>query len=469
MQISQTSSTEQEVIIARKQWSSWIIATAIIMVAASLCTSLWSNLQARRATSPASAKAAPAPSFTSTHFVRLPSNTQNNAIKVVSVTNKRPDIKLIADGVVEPNRKQVQQVTPLVAGRVEQIFVSTGDRVKKGDLLVVIDSPQVAELHGKLHEAETKLTLARTQLNLVEQGANRVNILKAKASLDEADATLKRDQLLVESGLVARKDLIAAQSEFERANAEYNFQSNVSLSREMSQAKSELTTAQTEVEHLQDGLKALDVPVDAATDGAEHEISKIELRSPISGSVIERFVNQGSGADLFKPLLTVADTSRIWVIANVPENQLSEVYCGMPARARVEGKEYTGKINYIAPQLNEDTRTGRVRIEIDNLNRELPSGAFAQVEFTVKQADPKAKAYIPEESIQELNGKPVVFVKKPDNEFEIRAIQRGPSQCEMVPIYKGLSPGEHIAEGGAQVLKAAVMMQAQNAEVSSND
>ena len=105
-------------------------------------------------------------------------------IETIPVT-KRAAIALVrVTGTVEANQQQMQQVTPLVSGRVESVRAALGDRVRKGVALAVISSPQVAEKHGKLHEAETRLALA--------------------------EATLRRTRRLIELGAGAGKDLTAA-------------------------------------------------------------------------------------------------------------------------------------------------------------------------------------------------------------------------------------------------------------------
>jgi cobalt-zinc-cadmium efflux system membrane fusion protein len=282
-----------------------------------------------------------------------------------------------------------------------------------------------------------------------------VSVLKAKATLDEAEATLKRTNLLVSEGLTARKDLVAAQSEFERAKADYNFQKDISLNREVTEAKAELQTAQTETEHIRDALRAMDAHFGEDREGVEHDISKIELRAPISGTVIERFVNPGAGFDQGKPLLTIANTAILWVIANVPESQMASIQIDTPATVKLGSKELAGRVSYIDPRLNEDTRTSRVRIEISNPGNKIQVGSFAQVEF--KTPANQSNVFVPEACIQMVEGKPVVFVKEKDGKFIVRKIKIGTASSGMVPVLSGLTVGEHIAADGSFVLKSKLL------------
>ncbi len=431
----------------------WLVTGVIIGVAAVICLVLWFTLSLR---APKENPAEETKESSST-TVELEHGAHGTpGLQLVTVSYKAPSSTFSVAGTVEPNQQQLQQITPLVSGRVEHIYVALGDHVKPGTLLLGFDSPQVAELHGKLHEAETKLRLATINLNRVQQAANRVSVLKAKATLNEAESTLKRTKQLVSDGLTARKDLVAAQSEYERALADYNFQKDISLNREVAEAKATLQTAETEAEHIRDGLKALDARLGREDEGPEHDISKIELRSPIAGTVIERFVNPGTGFEQGKPLLTIANTSILWVIANVPENLMEQIHIGSPAKVLLGSKTVTGNVSYIDPRLNEDTRTSRVRIEIANPAQKIQIGAFAQVEFIAAINEPGA-LFVPEASVQTVEGKTVVFVHDKAGKFSLRDVKVGTVSSGFVPILSGLSLGEEIAANGSFILKSKLL------------
>ncbi|MBK8220704.1 MAG: efflux RND transporter periplasmic adaptor subunit [Candidatus Obscuribacter sp.] len=428
------------------------MAAVVITVAILLSALLWWHLSSQNTTK---TKEPQAESSEKAADVALDAKNMSN-IQVLPVTTARPNDTFTVAATVEPNQQQLQQITPLVSGRVSNIYVSLGDHVTPGTLLVRIDSPQVAELHGKLHEAETRLQLAKMTLARVQESANRVNILKAKANLDEAEATLRRTQQLVTEGLTAKKELVAAQSQNDRAIAEYNFQKDISLNREVSEAKAELKMASTEAEHIKDGLRALDAHLPNEGEGAEHDISSIELKSPISGVVIERAVNPGAGFEQGKPLLTIANTSTLWVIANVPEKQMVRVAVGSPARIVVNQKIFRGRVNYVDPRLNEDTRTARVRIEIDNPGNKLQVGSFAQVQFEQPSTE-DGSLYVPESAVQTIDGKSVVFVKESSGQFAIRKVEVSPAVSGLVPVISGLKAGELVAADGSFILKSKVL------------
>jgi Cu(I)/Ag(I) efflux system membrane fusion protein len=107
--------------------------------------------------------------------------------------------------------------------------------------------------------------------------------------------------------------------------------------------------------------------------------------------------------------MTIADTSTLWVIANVPESEMRHVRLGMPARISLDTKEITGNVSFIDPRLNEDTRTSRVRVVINNFDGKIQAGSFVQVEL-IRPAD-QTVFYVPSTAVQQVEGSPVVFFK----------------------------------------------------------
>jgi membrane fusion protein, heavy metal efflux system len=370
-------------------------------------------------------------------------------------------------GSVEANQQQMQQVTPLVSGRVEKVYVALGDRVRAGTPLAVISSPQIAETHGKLHEAETRLELAERELQRVQKTENRAGVIAAKAKLDEAEANLNRTKRLIEFGAGAGKDMIAAEAAYKTAKAEYEFQSNISLNRELAQAQAEVATTRVEVAHLRNGLGALGAEIsEMEGKGMRHDTSVITLRAPISGTITERHVNAGAGIEAGKPLFTVANISNLWVIANVPEAQVGSLQLGTPAEIRsaaLRDGVLSGRINYIDPQLNEETRTARVRIEMANPRERLKVGMFVEVNFqadpTGKDTESSSELTVPEEAIQRVGERMLVFLPKEGKagHFEVREVQVGDESAGQRAIKEGLKTGERVVTKGSFTLKTQMM------------
>ena len=394
-------------------------------------------------------------------------------IEIEGVT-ERPAVALLrVTGTVETNQQQSQQATPLVGGRVERVGVVLGDTVRAGQVLAVISSPQIAQMHGKLHEAETTLALAERNLQRVMRAENRVAVLQAKAKLDEADATLRRTRRLIELGAGAGKDLIAAEAAYKTAKAEYDFQSNITLNREVQESRAAVETARVDVAHIRDEMRALGVNIAAGEREHDHsrDTSVVAVLAPVSGTVTERLVNAGAGVEPGTALFTIANTSTVWVIANVPEAQMGLLRPGTPAEVRsaaLGGDAFAGRVNYIDPRLDEETRTGKVRVELQNPGGRLRAGMFVEVGFQAGTgAGEGQELVVREEAVQRIGERAVVFVPKEteENGFEVREVQVGGVRDGYARVLGGLKLGERVVTKGSFTLKA----QMQKGEMGDHD
>ncbi|HKS26536.1 MAG TPA: efflux RND transporter periplasmic adaptor subunit [Pyrinomonadaceae bacterium] len=385
-------------------------------------------------------------------------------IEIEGVTQRPAVARLRATGTVENNQQQTQQATPLVGGRVEQVRAQLGDRVRAGSVLAVIASPEIAELHGKLHEAETQLALAERNYIRVQRAENRVAVLSAKAKLDEAESNLRRVRRLVELGAGAGKDVVAAEAAYKTAKAEYDFQSNISLNRELQEARAAVETARVDVGHIRDQLRALGAPVPAGErDDHSKNTSLIAVRAPVTGTVTERLVNVGAGVEAGKPLFTIANISTVWVIANVPEAQVGLLRPGTPAEIRSaalgEGA-IAGRVSYIDPQLNEETRTARVRLEVVNQNERLKAGMFVEVGFEAGTGPATGEELVvPTAAVQKIGDRTVVFIPKEDEQgaFEVRDVELGGEVEGYSRVLSGLKLGERVVTKGSFMLKSQML------------
>ncbi len=399
--------------------------------------------------------------------VLSPTTLAAAGIETVGVT-ERPAVALLrVTGAVEPNQQQTQQVTPLIPGRVVRVNVVLGDHVRAGAVLAIISSPEVAEMHGKLHEAETRLALAEQNYSRVQRTENRATVIQAKARLDEAEATLRRTQRLIELGAGAGKDLVAAEAAQKTAKADYDYQSNISINREVQQARSEAEIARVEVLHLRNSLSALGAELSEAGDSkASHDTSLVALRAPVSGAVTERHINAGAGIEAGKPILTISNISTVWVIANVPEGQVNALRVGTPAeiRSAALGQDaIAGRVTYVDTALNEETRTGRVRVEIANPGERLKTGMFVEVGFqtgtTATGTAESQELVIPDEAVQRIGDRSVVFVAKAGElgHFEVRDVQLGGAVEGYRRVLSGLAIGDRVVTKGGFALKTQLM------------
>ncbi len=338
------------------------------------------------------------------NVVRLsPSAAQSAGIAIETVSTSTLTATSHFTGAVEPDQQQLQQVTALTNGRVEQVFAKLGDAVRARSVLATISSPEVAEMHGKLLEAEAHLNLT--------------------------EANLRRTKRLADLGAAAGKDLAAATAEAE--------------------------TARFDVNHLRDALRILG----ALPENGQHNISTVRLVAPIGGVITERMVNPGSGIESGKPLFTIANLSNVWVIASVPEAQIATLRTGAQAdvRAASLGNDVVrGTVTYIDPALNEATRAARVRIEVRNPNGRLKVGTF--VDATIASASGGHQALtVADDAVQRVNEKDVVFVQTADNTFAARSVTLGERIDGRRIVTAGLTAGERVATKGSFTLKSQML------------
>ena len=377
-------------------------------------------------------------------------------IEIEGVTERSVVAPLRATGAVEPNAEQTQQVTPLVSGRVERVHAAVGDYVSAGAVLAVISSPDVAEIVGKLREAETRLALANRNVERVRRAENRAGVLSAKARVDEAEATLRRTRKLVELGVGAGKDLISAETTYATAKAEYDYQTNIAVNREVQEAQAEVETATTEVNHLRESIRSLG-------GGGGANISQVTLRAPNSGRVTERLVNVGAGVQAGSPMFTIGNLSSMWVIARVPESQVGLLRTGSPASVRTAGpgtEPINGSINYIDPALDEGTRTVRVRVEVPNPGERLKSGMVVEVDFHGATGEPdERELVVPAAAVQRVGERNVVFIAHEDEpgHFEVRDVELGGEVDGYRHVISGLAVGDMVVTTGSFTLKTQLM------------
>lgn len=387
-----------------------------------------------------------------------PEMIESAGIVTETVTQRPAVAKLMVTGAVELNPETTEMATLLVGGRIERVNYGVGDNVQRGAVLAIISSPQLAQMHGKMHEAKTKFELAQRNLVRVQKSENRVAVLQAKAKLDEAEATLRRTKRLIELGAGAGKDLVTAETTFKTAKAEYDFQSNIALNKELQEAKAEVETARVDLRHIVDEMRALGVPDETdKPDDHSGDTSLVALRAPLSGVITERKFNAGAGVEAATPIFSISNLGTVYVIANVPESNMVKLRVGSVAEITSPAiGTVSGRVSYIDPQLDETTRTGRVRLEVPNSNGKLRAGMFAEVGFyTGTNEATGEELVVPSSAVQRTGDKTVVFVPRDDElgAFEVREIEAGVDINGYTKVIKGLELGEKVVTKGSFTLK----------------
>jgi Cu(I)/Ag(I) efflux system membrane fusion protein len=171
----------------------------------------------------------------------------------------------------------------------------------------------------------------------------------------------------------------------------------------------------------------------------------IEWSAPRDGIVLERNAIEGMRAQPGDVLFRVADTSVVWALIDVAEHDLGAVSVGQPVILRARGypgREFTGKVSVIYPQVNKDTRTARIRIELSNPDSALLPDMYVDAE--IDTGSPQPVLAIPESAVLDTGSRQAVFVEKGEGRFEPRDVKLGHRGGGYVEVREGISEGEPI-------------------------
>lgn len=177
-------------------------------------------------------------------------------------------------------------------------------------------------------------------------------------------------------------------------------------------------------------------------------IKNVTVFAPIGGYVMMRNAFPKQRITPETELYTVADLSKVWIMADVFENEAPMVHVGMPVRVTLSyagGRTLTGRVNYIQPQVDMTTRTLKVRIEVDNPGMTLKPEMFVDVDFSVGMP---SRVTVPAEAVLNTGVKKTVFVDLGNGYLEPRQVETGERVGERVEILRGLRAGERVVTSG---------------------
>ncbi len=169
------------------------------------------------------------------------------------------------------------------------------------------------------------------------------------------------------------------------------------------------------------------------------------FRSPVAGVVTEKKALQGMRFMPGEPLYTVTDLSAVWIVADVFEQDLGNVRVGAPATVTLgayPGKTFAGKVTYVYPTLNAETRTVPVRIELANPGQMLKPAMFAQVELAADTG--KRVLAIPDSAVIDSGTRRIALVQVSEGRFEPREVQLGSRGEGYVQVLRGVREGEQV-------------------------
>jgi cobalt-zinc-cadmium efflux system membrane fusion protein len=313
------------------------------------------------------------------------SDTMMNRIALDTVKTETVRNELTLVGKVVPDENQVIKIFPLVGGNVEDVSVELGDNVKKGQKLATIRSGEVADFERQMIQAQSDLLIAQKNLSSTED--------------------------LYESKLVPERDAITARQMVDKAQAELNRVKEI-----------------------------------FSIYGIGKSTNYI-IKSPINGFIIDKNVNRGMQlrSDNSESLFTVGQIADVWILANVNESDIPRVQLGMAADVKTisfPDQIFKGKVDKIYNVLDPETKTMKIRIQLQNVGLKLKPEMHATVFLNFEESN-KMQA-IPSQAIIFDRSKNWVMVFHGRSKIETRAVEIYRSLANRTYISSGLNDGDVI-------------------------
>jgi cobalt-zinc-cadmium efflux system membrane fusion protein len=333
---------------------------------------------------------------------------QMSHVQVVTVEPTKLTRTLRLTGAVAYNAFNTTPVITQVGGPVSRILVVPGQHVKAGQPMLDVSSPDYSQLLDAY--------------------------LKAADSFRLADKNWVRAQDLYQHHAIAQRDL--------------------------EQAESDRNQAQADLNAADQGMRILGIknPGDLAKAPSS---ALIPVLAPIGGEVVERLVSPGQVVLAGQTqAFTISDLNTVWVLANVYQADLADVRTGDDVVVQTDAYpgSFHGRISYVSPALDPNTRTLQARIVVDNPGEKLKRDMYSTVTVTAGSI-PNAIA-VPDSSVlRDDNNQPFVYLAIGANQFGRRDVEIGQSLEGKTQILRGLSPGEKVVGDGSLFLQFANSLQ----------
>lgn len=206
----------------------------------------------------------------------------------------------------------------------------------------------------------------------------------------------------------------------------------------------------------------------ASVENNEHPISEFEVKSTVSGVITKKLVNQGDYISQGTALYEVTDLSRLWLLFDVYESDLAWLKQGEKIDFTMQslpGKKFSGRVSFIAPIVDDKSRTVKIRVELSNNGRQFKPGMFATGVLKASLAHVKEGLVIPRSALLWTGKRSVVYVKLPGRSipsFAMREVELGPDLGESIVVISGLKEGEEIVTNGVFSVDAAAQLAGKN-------
>lgn len=416
-------------------------------------------------------------------------------IEPVKVSTLQQSLNLT--GKVTFNEDHVAHLYPMVEGRVDQVHVKFGQRVKKGDTLVTIQSREIGQANLTLYQdrvlresakikndwnqdvakntrALIEAIKANTAINEIEGlfkskiiGAYREKLLSAYVNLNKSETDLERTRSLADKDVVASKQLLAAEAVYNADRA--TLQSLLEQLDQEAQYTALLSAqavreAETRVRIDETNFKILGytdfLQPDIDLKNSADTLGYYSVTAPFDGTIISKDVVLMERASPSTQMITLADLSSVWVSTDIYEQHLPAIENLTDAEVVVRtpvwpDREYKAKVFYTGDIVNEASRTVGMRSLADNADGSLKPGMFVNIEVPTKVYSDVMQ--IPLDAVLEHEGKSFVFVHKGDEVFEQRLVTLGRQNSKMIEVLSGVQVDEKVVTRGGFSLKSKLL------------
>lgn len=328
-------------------------------------------------------------------------------IRTDTVQGGRLARHLHVPGTIVPSANNTARIAVKTTGTVAELRKGLGDRVGKGEVVALLDSREIADTKGEYLAARLSAALQKT--------------------------LYERDQSLWDKRISSEQQYLRSQASYE-------------------ELKVKVDSARRKLTFL--GLSPAEIEALPTLPAAQFE--RQEIRSPIAGRIVERRVDLGAAVgrdNLETELYSVVNLDQVWVDLAVSSGDLPLTREGQAVTVRIQatGDEAQGRIVFIGPVLDQNTRAARVVAELPNPYGRWRPGSFVSAEIAV--SDKPVRTLVPADAVQTIGGKPTVFLTI-EGGFEARPVGVGRSDDGKVEVTTGLEPGDVIVVGNSFILKA---------------
>jgi len=360
-------------------------------------------------------------------------------------------------GKIEALPNQQVEITTPVTGTVIQLLVKPGDRVRVGQPVAIMTTPELAELRttaldrrteaiGAIQQAEADLRLA--QQNLEQQRKIvAANVKQAQTDVSFAQERYDKDRALLASGAIARRTFLESEANLAQSKAALT---KAASALEVSEAQAQLQRAQAAVRVARSRVSLSDDTYQARLrqlGASPNADGTITLTAPIAGVVADRETTQGeSGQDAGKKVMTIVDNRSVQVSGNIYEKDLARIQTGQGVRVRPNGmpnRIFNGRISVVDAIVEGESRVIPVKAELNNPDGALKPGMFVELEVLTDRTSAAVLA-IPKAAIVETNDKKMLVFVQNGSAFQPTEVELGRESGDFVEVKTGLFDGDRI-------------------------